>query len=350
LPVAIKLTQYGFWTHSAYSTLIPKDYKIYGSNDGISWTVLVSKTDITYPNGRDYFETINNNTLYSHFALTVNKLKGTGSTLHVNEWFLYGKEIFPDYPYKKEGFIKYVPGLQSDVNLRNTGSWQIADSSVGSVPTATSLALGVVKGGNNISIAGDGTLSVVIPTVYTATSSSLGIVKGGGNVAIADDGTMSVSIPTIPTIPTSLNQLSGNLNQNRIDELYVAINNRFCMTVPSYWNIEYTGTGYRNYYRIPTNLHLNKYGNTAGTHFQYYISLQPNNIPDRHKYYFGVVNFSWKSDYDVSPVGHTSYLEIKADNIDDWAIHTTTSSMGVFYLEVSVFTTTICYELNVILH
>ncbi len=29
------------------------------------------------------------------------------------------------YLYKKDGFIEYIAGNQRDVNLRNTGSWQM---------------------------------------------------------------------------------------------------------------------------------------------------------------------------------------------------------------------------------
>jgi hypothetical protein len=69
-----------------------------------------------------------------------------------------------------------------------------------SLPVATSTVLGGVKQGSNVTIAGDGTISVTSPyTLPVATSSILGGVKQGSNVTIAADGTI-----------TANDQLAGN--------------------------------------------------------------------------------------------------------------------------------------------
>ena len=206
MPYRIQLTRISLVMDAGVSSSsYPKEFKIYGSNDGITWFVLLYKLDVTY----SYYtwnEFVSISSYYSYYAITINKIKGSlSSQCHINEWYIYGVQDDGSLPYKKEGFMKYVPGLQSDVNLRNTGSWQIVDYSVGGVATATSLALGVVKGGGNVDIAADGTLSAVIPTATIATSTAIGIVKGGGNILIDADGTLSAVIPPEYITETSLN-------------------------------------------------------------------------------------------------------------------------------------------------
>ena len=70
-------------------------------------------------------------------------------------------------------------------------------SAVGiAVPTATSSVLGVVKGGGNISIAANGTISCPIANQ----TGILGLVKQGNNIAIAADGAISSVLPTATNI------------------------------------------------------------------------------------------------------------------------------------------------------
>ena len=87
-----------------------------GAKDGISWTVLVSKTDKTY-NTTTYTntETVNINEFYSHFALTVNKTKGTNTrALHLNEWYIYGQQfVQPLYPAVLTIYDSHLESLQS---------------------------------------------------------------------------------------------------------------------------------------------------------------------------------------------------------------------------------------------
>lgn len=77
--------------------------------------------------------------------------------------------------------------------------------------TATVSSLGVVKGGGDINIAVDGTIST---NIGTATASTLGLVKGGGNVTIAADGTLNTAV-TIE-VDDELDNTSTNPVENRV--------------------------------------------------------------------------------------------------------------------------------------
>jgi hypothetical protein len=68
------------------------------------------------------------------------------------------------------------------------------------LPIASSSQLGGVKIGSNISVSGDGTISVDTPyTLPVASDSVLGGVKIGANVSVTADGTISVAAPyTLP--------------------------------------------------------------------------------------------------------------------------------------------------------
>jgi hypothetical protein len=99
LPVAIKLTRFSFVTRPTFDFRAPKDFKIYGSNDGITWDELVNKTNAIY-----YSSTYQQSTptyqqstpeitrAYSFYALVVNKIFSTGTVLNFDEWYIHGQE------------------------------------------------------------------------------------------------------------------------------------------------------------------------------------------------------------------------------------------------------------------
>ena len=93
-PSKINLTRYGFKQRSsANADRAPGFYKIYGSNDGSDWTVLVHKTSTPIYSSLYYYESITTTGEYQYFALVVNKLLGTGhDALNFDEWYIYGKE------------------------------------------------------------------------------------------------------------------------------------------------------------------------------------------------------------------------------------------------------------------
>jgi hypothetical protein len=225
MPVQIRLTSYTLKHAISWYSRAPKDFKIYGSNDGVTWVVLVHKTVIDYGTDRLYTENITINEYYSHYALSVNKILQSFNNLVLSEWFINGYEVLSlGYNYKKNSIIKYVAGNQSDINLRNKGIWQISDD----VSTATNTVLGIVKGGGNISIAIDGTISAIgnnitnidagniaLGTINSlrlpiAANSVLGGVKKGNNINIAGDGTISVDLVSYSGDST----INGNLVVN----------------------------------------------------------------------------------------------------------------------------------------
>jgi hypothetical protein len=100
LPVAIKLTRFEFLMRNEGSALYrsrsPKDFKIYGSNDGITWVELVTKIDAVYNVSYIYEQTTPEITrAYSFYALVVNKIFSTGTVLNFDEWYIYGQEVLP---------------------------------------------------------------------------------------------------------------------------------------------------------------------------------------------------------------------------------------------------------------
>ena len=99
LPVAIKLTRFEFLLRIGFSISSPKDFKIYGSNDNITWFELVNKTDAVYNASNKYEQATPEITnAYTYYGLVVNKLLGsTGATttLNFDEWYIYGQEVLP---------------------------------------------------------------------------------------------------------------------------------------------------------------------------------------------------------------------------------------------------------------
>jgi hypothetical protein len=95
LPVAIKLTRFGFLRRIGLLDRAPKDFKIYGSNDNITWVELVNKTDAVY-NASSIYEQITPNitNAYTYYGLVVNKIfiGASGNTLNFDEWYIYGQE------------------------------------------------------------------------------------------------------------------------------------------------------------------------------------------------------------------------------------------------------------------
>ena len=96
LPVAIKLTRFNFVSRPSLQVRSPKDFKIYGSNDNITWVELVNKTDAAYNASNIYEQTTPEITnAYTYYALVVNKIfTGTyDNTLNFDEWYIYGNEV-----------------------------------------------------------------------------------------------------------------------------------------------------------------------------------------------------------------------------------------------------------------
>jgi hypothetical protein len=123
LPRPIKLTKYGFKQRTpSYSDRAPGKYKLYGSNDGTNWDVLVHKiTTVSYTQQisvtNDYFEeNINVNNQYQYFGLVTNELKGNTSILNFDEWYIYGKEFISEDPEYKLLTFEYQNNENNQYN------------------------------------------------------------------------------------------------------------------------------------------------------------------------------------------------------------------------------------------
>ena len=129
LPRPIKLTKYGFKQRTTLQRA-PGKYKLYGSNDGTNWDVLVHKrTTVSYTQqisvANDYFEeNINVNNQYQYFGLVANQLNGNEQYFNFDEWYIYGKEFISEEPEYKTLAFTYEAGdeLLIDFEPYNTQS------------------------------------------------------------------------------------------------------------------------------------------------------------------------------------------------------------------------------------
>jgi hypothetical protein len=138
--------------------------------------------------------TVNDGAVYG--ALTV--ATGDGQVSSVNG-------VLPDSTGDVTIGIPQIPGLEAalaaagSVKTVNAASPDVNGNVT--VPVGTTTVAGTVKGGGNVAIAVDGTLSYSLPV---ASISVLGGVKQGANVTIAGDGTISVAAPyTLPAATTT---------------------------------------------------------------------------------------------------------------------------------------------------
>jgi alpha-tubulin suppressor-like RCC1 family protein len=98
LPISIKLKRFDIEQISTALNRAPKNFRLYGSTNGSSWSLLVDKQNTTYtslfyshtdmsqyPSATEQY--------YNHFGLVVNTLVGnTETTLSFDEFFIYGIE------------------------------------------------------------------------------------------------------------------------------------------------------------------------------------------------------------------------------------------------------------------
>jgi len=210
---------------------------------------------------------------------------------------------------------------------------------------------------NKLTVSPEGTvgINVINPNVSYKLD-----VGGGINSSSLNTGAFNCSSLAVNGVSPALNSFTGNINRSRVDELYLAINERFAFVVPASIQYNYGPTLKESVFRIPVNLHLNRYGNygnyQGGTNYgisaQYYMSLQPNSVFGRFQHYFGLVRMAWIDGDSLASGNSLSHYELLSNNTNDWDTNTWGgySVNGVFYIQVSVYTSAILNELNVILH
>jgi len=145
LPVAIKLTRFEFKQRIANPFRAPKDFKIYGSNDNITWVELVNKTDAIYNASYKYEQTTPEITnTYTYYGLVVNKLSANvdGLVLNFDEWYIYGQELLPSplsIRYNLLNPILDPIGAQWTYNSSNTNVYHMGSVGIGTTSPEYSL-------------------------------------------------------------------------------------------------------------------------------------------------------------------------------------------------------------------
>ena len=100
LPIQILITKFQFYNRPTNVERVPGEWKLYGSNDGITFTEIIEGSQMTrlvlgdYPSG--YYElklASTATTAYSYYGWCVNKVVGTSETyLNFSEIKIFGKE------------------------------------------------------------------------------------------------------------------------------------------------------------------------------------------------------------------------------------------------------------------
>jgi hypothetical protein len=101
LSLPIILNNYNIYTTSLNANALlrgPKDFRIAGSTDGVSWTLVDSQSSITgYTSGGKLFNIANNTKAYSYYRLVIiSNNANTDGFVSIQEWELFG---FPLYPF-----------------------------------------------------------------------------------------------------------------------------------------------------------------------------------------------------------------------------------------------------------
>jgi hypothetical protein len=138
LPVAIKLTRFRFLKRTGSQVLLdrsPKDFKVYGSNDNITWVELVNKTGAVYNASYIYEQTTPEITnTYTYYGLVVNKLFSGATVLNFDEWYIYGQEVLPSSLSVRYNILNPTldpVGAQWTYNSSNTNVYHMGRVGIG---------------------------------------------------------------------------------------------------------------------------------------------------------------------------------------------------------------------------
>ena len=194
LPVSIKLKRFDIKQISTALNRAPKNFRLYGSTNGSSWTLLVDKENATYTN-LFYTHTdmtqypSNTNQYYNHFGLVVNTLLGnTETTLSFDEFFIYGAEQASTTPLLLNSTNKSlrIPSLSSSYYPNSSLNYNLSFP----VPTFVNN----ISTSSNIILQGDYTVNIL-------SSTSSQIIPNGGQINILN----SSSTLALPTSNITLN-------------------------------------------------------------------------------------------------------------------------------------------------
>jgi alpha-tubulin suppressor-like RCC1 family protein len=193
LPVSIKLKRFDIKQISTALNRAPKNFRLYGSTNGSSWTLLVDKQNTTYTSlfysHTDMSQyTSATEQYYNHFGLVVNTLVGnTETTLSFDEFFIYGIEQVTPLTITLNSTNKSlrIPTLTSDNYPDSNLNYNLK------FPTPT--FVNNISTSSNIILQGDYNVNIL-----SSTSSQL--IPNGGQTSIPVVQTLS-----LPTSNITLN-------------------------------------------------------------------------------------------------------------------------------------------------
>jgi hypothetical protein len=91
LPEAIVLSSCNFKSRTEFPERAPSKLRIYGSNDGTSWTVVHDQTTaLAYSDGIASIR-VRSTSSYTYFAVVVSALPAGGGVLNFIKWSIFGK-------------------------------------------------------------------------------------------------------------------------------------------------------------------------------------------------------------------------------------------------------------------
>jgi hypothetical protein len=139
LPNEINLTKYKLVQNTSFISNSPGKFKIYGSKDDLNWVRIVNKEDslISYDVNNAFEEDVTTNATFNYFALVVTTLLGSenwpvqppdyNETLHLDNWFLYGREIYEDNLLSDNinSYIQYEYKETLAEKFTNVSGWRL---------------------------------------------------------------------------------------------------------------------------------------------------------------------------------------------------------------------------------
>lgn len=117
LPNAIYLAYVKFYQRTDLPLRAPKDFRVYGSNDGNTWTILIDTISAIYTSYVNTSYATNLLFAYRFFAITFNKIfEGNDGVCNFNEIEFYGYPIdYNDYRYPPSALTSSYTNLTSCV-------------------------------------------------------------------------------------------------------------------------------------------------------------------------------------------------------------------------------------------
>ncbi len=267
-----------------------------------------------------------------------------GSTIAIR-YYMLRRTITLDY-YKKSGFIKYVPSLIGG-EFPDTGSWQIVDMDNQALDEfGGSITFNKVMGNLPLDKLQDIDMSKI-------TTGNLPFSRIDGNLPFSRiDG----NLPATKLDSLDMSKITtGQLDYTRLNGQEALVNNRFLRIVEPYEAPTINTSGiWTSKYRVATNLHLNHYG-AQYNYYRYYASISSNRNDgwgDRHKFWFGVVKFSHKTNIDGVDgfTNNTAAYNMYTNATGYCVINPTSSTDGWWWLNFTLTTAERTDQAIVILH